>query len=71
LAHSDIPLYLKIYYQLREEIESGKYKAGELLPSEEELAVTFQASRTTIRNALQELEKDNLIFRKRGKGTVV
>lgn len=71
MVRSDIPLYLKIYQRLREEIERGKYKVGDLLPSEEELAEIFQASRTTIRNALQELERDNLIFRKRGKGTVV
>lgn len=68
---TDVPLYSKIYRTLKEEIESGIYKVGDLLPSEDELEKRFGASRTTIRNALSELERDGLILRRRGKGTIV
>jgi len=68
---SDIPLYAKISRILKEEIASGLYKVGDLLPSEEELERRFGASRTTIRNALGELEREGLVLRRRGKGTIV
>jgi GntR family transcriptional regulator len=68
---SDIPLYAKISRILKEEIASGFYKVGDLLPSEEELERRFGASRTTIRNALGELEREGLVLRRRGKGTIV
>uniref|UniRef100_A0A7V4TK06 GntR family transcriptional regulator n=1 Tax=Candidatus Caldatribacterium saccharofermentans TaxID=1454753 RepID=A0A7V4TK06_9BACT len=68
---SNIPLYARISRTLREEIESGLYKVGDLLPSEEELERRFGASRTTIRNALGELEREGLVLRRRGKGTIV
>ncbi|MGQ9748006.1 MAG: GntR family transcriptional regulator [Candidatus Caldatribacteriaceae bacterium] len=68
---TEAPRYFKIYQILREEIESGVYKVGDLLPPEEELEERFKASRTTIRSAMGELEKDGLVIRRRGKGTVV
>lgn len=68
---TDIPLYSKIYRTLKGEIESGVYKVGDFLPPEDELEKRFGASRTTIRNALSELERDGLILRRRGKGTIV
>ena len=68
---SDVPLYAKISRILKEEIASGFYKVGDLLPSEEELERRFGASRTTIRNALGELEREGLVLRRRGKGTIV
>ncbi len=68
---SNIPLYARISRTLREEIERGLYKVGDLLPSEEELERRFGASRTTIRNALGELEREGLVLRRRGKGTIV
>ena len=67
----EAPFYFKIYKSLREEIENGAYKTGDLLPSEVELGERFGVSRTTIRNALGELEKEGLVSRRRGKGTMV
>lgn len=68
---TDVPLYSRIYRTLKEEIENGVYKVGDFLPSEDELEKRFGASRTTIRNALSELEREGLILRRRGKGTIV
>lgn len=68
---ADVPLYSRIYRTLKEEIENGVYKVGDFLPPEDELEKRFGASRTTIRNALSELEREGLILRRRGKGTIV
>jgi GntR family transcriptional regulator len=68
---SPIPFYFQIASQLREDIHNGKYAARERLPSENELAETFNVSRVTIRQALNELEKQNYIYREQGKGSFV
>ena len=39
-------IYVRIYEALREAIWEGKYKPGELLPSEEKLGEIYSASRT-------------------------
>ncbi len=65
------PLYLRAVDALYELIESGVYAAGESLPSEAELALRLGVSRSTIREALSYLEKDDLILRKQGVGTFV
>ncbi|HAX97379.1 MAG TPA: hypothetical protein DCY12_00405 [Candidatus Atribacteria bacterium] len=66
-----VPLYVKISNQLTEDILKGTYRTGELLPTEDELEKQFQTSRTTVRNAIGILEREGLVYRKQGKGTVV
>jgi GntR family transcriptional regulator len=68
---SPIPLYYQVEKNLRELILRGELSPGDLLPPEMELARYFNISRHTIRMALSQLEKDNLIGRKAGRGTVV
>ncbi len=65
------PLYIKVGDVLKKEIQEGTYQVGELLPTEDQLEKRFSASRTTIRSALGKLERDGLIIRKQGKGTIV
>ena len=64
-----------MYYQLqevmKEQIESGAWQPGGLLPSEPELARSFGVSRAVVRQALAILEDDNQIRRIRGRGTFV
>lgn len=65
------PLYIWAVDALYEMIESGAYTAGQLLPSEGELAAYLGVSRSTLREALGYLEKDGFIVRKHGVGTFV
>jgi ABC-type glycerol-3-phosphate transport system substrate-binding protein len=44
---------------------------GERLPSEVELCQLYQASRTTVRQALSTLAQDGLVLRRQGSGTFV
>jgi GntR family transcriptional regulator, trehalose operon transcriptional repressor len=63
--------YLLIYREIAEEIQAGKYAAGEKLPSEHELVETFETSRETIRKALNQLAQNGFIQKVQGKGSIV
>ena len=60
-----------IVEQLRRAIETGAYNAGDRLPAERELALTFDAARSTVRRALDQLERAGLVSRRLGSGTYV
>lgn len=65
------PLYQKILDELREKIHSGDLQAGQALPTELELAEQYKVSRITSKRAMEELEREGLILRKRGVGSIV
>ena len=56
---------------LQRAIETGAYSEGDRLPPERQLAATFQAARSTVRRALDQLEKAGLVSRRLGSGTFV
>jgi GntR family transcriptional regulator len=64
---SPIPFYYQLQEILKEEIERGTWRPGELLPSEAELEHRFGVSRTVIRQALDVLEADGQISRAKGR----
>jgi GntR family transcriptional regulator len=65
------PLYLRIQEMLRTQIATGRLAAGQQLPSETELADSFQTTRTTVRQALAQLSFEGIITRRIGLGTFV
>lgn len=69
--NSFVPLYYQLQEVLKEQIESGHWQPGELLPSEPGLARRFGVSRAVVRQALDILENDHQIVRIRGRGTFV
>jgi len=66
-----IPVYVQIREQLREEITSGALKRGEQLPAEHELAARFNVSRMTLRQSIEDLVNEGLLYRRHGVGTFV
>jgi GntR family transcriptional repressor for pyruvate dehydrogenase complex len=56
----------QIAQQLREAIVSGKFKIGDRLPTEDELAQRYDVSRPTVREALKRLAAQNLVRSRRG-----
>jgi DNA-binding FadR family transcriptional regulator len=56
---------------LERSIDQGRYKPGERIATERELAEQFGASRNVVRAALTELRRAGKIVRKVGHGTVV
>lgn len=69
--NSAVPLYKQILNILMDKINSGEYKTGERLPSENRLMQEYSVSRITIRTALNELVDDGILSRVQGKGTYV
>ncbi|MEN8076822.1 GntR family transcriptional regulator [Clostridioides difficile] len=65
------PIYIKIERYLKELIDSGEIKQGELLPSENKLCEKFNVTRMTVRSAFNNLVKEGYISRKRGIGSIV
>lgn len=70
-SNSLLPLYLQVEDCLRKDISSGKYKEGDLIPSEQELARRYGVSQGTIRKAILNMTQQGLFYRRQGKGTFV
>lgn len=68
---TDSPKHLALSRQLAAEINSGKYRPGDRLPSEAQLVKRFGVSRPTVGRALRDLEVQGLIARRAGSGTYV
>lgn len=67
---SKIPLYLQLMDILIDKINKSLNENDRLL-SEREICDTYDVSRTTVRQALDELERDGYIYKLHGKGTFV
>ncbi len=67
----NIPLYYQLVSIIKRNISAGLIKTGDALPTESELCEKFSISRSTVRHAVGELEKEGLIIRRRGKGTFI
>ncbi len=70
-AMSRVPLYHQLYSVLKAAILDGTIPYDEQMPTEQQLASTFDVSRITAKRAMDELAAENLIARYRGKGSHV
>lgn len=64
-------LYARVKEELRAEIINGDLKPFDQLPSESALTSRFSVSRITVRQALNDLQKEGVIFKVHGKGSFV
>jgi GntR family transcriptional regulator len=69
--HSPIPLYHQLADALTEQIRSGTYPPGSVIPSENGMARHYGIGRPTVRQAMDILVRKGLVERKRGSGTFV
>lgn len=69
--NSSEPLYKQLSAIIRSEIDNEILKKGEKIPTEQELSQKYNVSRITVRNALEELTKEDYLVRKQGCGTFV
>lgn len=60
-----------IVEQIKKRLINGSLQPGEVLPSEENLSKIFGVSRSSIREALQILEIQGVVDRKKRSGTVI
>jgi GntR family transcriptional regulator len=66
-----VPLYHQVEQVIRHRIATRQYGSGLQIPSEHELGRELKVSRVTIREALRELVRENLLVKVQGKGTFV
>lgn len=64
-----VPKHRQVYSALASDIQSGRWKQGDRLPSEAELVKAFGVSRITVGRALRDLRLAGLIERRAGSGT--
>ena len=68
---NDRPIYIQLVEQLKEYIVSGKFKAGEKLPSVRDFAMQIKVNPNTVQKALAEIENQRLIYTERTNGKFV
>ena len=70
-AQRQVPKHRQVYAALWRDIQSGRLKRGDRLPSEAELVRSFGASRITVGRAVRDLQRDGFVERRAGSGTYV
>lgn len=65
------PLYFQLFTLLKNKILDGSIAHGTQLPTEQQLAEAFNVSRITAKRAMDELAEQELVERRRGRGTHV
>lgn len=68
---SGTPAYHQVAADLRSQIQSGKLRPGDKLPSSAELRAKYAVSNTVIRDAVNELRRAGLVVGQQGKGVFV
>lgn len=65
------PLYQQLMDDIKLDISNQKYRHGDKIPSETELAEIYKVSRITVRRAVSELCDEGYLAKHQGKGTFV
>jgi GntR family transcriptional regulator len=68
---SGVPIYRQLHDQVVEAIESGTLATGDTLPSIRVLSAELLVSAITVRRAYEELVRNEVVERQRGRGTFV
>lgn len=70
-ANDGRPLYLQIMDDVRRAIVTGSLQAEDPLPSVRELSAELVVNPRTVSQAYQELEREGVVYMRRGHGTFV
>ena len=68
---ADLPIYAQLIFQIKLAIVSGEYLPGERLASVRELAMDAGVNPNTMQRALQELEREGMVYTQRTSGRFV
>lgn len=68
---ADLPIYAQLIFQIKLAIVSGEYLPGERLASVRELAMDAGVNPNTMKRALQELEREGMVYTQRTSGRFV
>ncbi len=67
----DLPLYVQLTNLIKRQISEKFWKLDEMIPSENELAATYNVSVGTVKKALSFLVDEGVLYRRQGKGTFI
>ena len=70
-AQDRSPIFQRIKDYLTGEIAAGRWKEGDVVPSEQALVRQFGVSRMTVNRAVRELTAEQVLTRRQGSGTFV
>jgi GntR family transcriptional regulator len=65
------PIFRQIADQLRQAVDAGVHKPGEMLPSQRVLAIEIKVNPNTIQRAYEALEREGIVETRRGVGVFV
>lgn len=71
LDQGPVPLYYQLEQRLRARIVADEFVPGNPLPTEDQICNQYKVSRITVRRALESLQRQGLIERRRGVGSFV
>ena len=71
LTQDSVPIFQRIKDYLLGEIAAGRWKEGDVVPSEQALVRQFGVSRMTVNRAVRELTAEQVLTRRQGSGTYV
>jgi GntR family transcriptional regulator len=66
-----LPKYYQLASILRQKIEDGEWEPRSPIPSERQLEILYNVSRTTTREAIDHLVRQGYLYREHGRGTFV
>jgi GntR family transcriptional regulator len=68
---SPVPIFRQIAEGIRSAVAAGVYRPGDLIPSVRVTALRLVVNPNTVQRAYEQLEREGLIFSKKGTGMVV
>lgn len=68
---SPLPRHLQLREAIRRDALRGGLSAGDLIPSERDIAETYEVSRVTVRRAISDLVKEGFLRREDRRGTFI
>ncbi|MGC1374674.1 MAG: GntR family transcriptional regulator [Anaerolineales bacterium] len=68
---SDLPIYVQIVEQVRQQVASGELKPGDQLPTVRALASDLRVNFNTVARAYRLLDEANIISTQQGRGTYI
>lgn len=69
--NNDMPIYTQLVYQIKFAIVSGELKPGDRMTAVRELAAEAGVNPNTMQRALQQLEREGLVFTQRSSGRFI
>lgn len=66
-----VPLYIQLKEMILQRISDGEYLPGEKIPSEREMASIYKINRMTVKNAINALVEEGILYKVKNEGTFV